>query len=376
MAHSSYKLLDDCKLRVGGLTLTPWPAFKVEGSNSELPIIISEILDSTNTLALLWRAKIPEELRACLRRFPVDSLPALLHVAQLDPDKFLDWADWCPALLAATSPFKADPDTWDYVDVFHAFQNGWRAALELAGINPKRSNLNILKKVPAYAATHVNISTIARLLQCRTKERLMRHLSLIDDEVLDTLLLDGKFLDSHLLGLRALDDFPAHFETIRELCEGIVTLRSNLQLYPTWPYRGVKVSYGRLNRCYERLCLRQRLGHRAHRISFPGPPVEKVVSKAINIQPLTSLSSLMAESDEMKNCIQTYAVNIVGGNHYAYKLLYPERATVLICREPGGWQLREVRTMNNGRPDGKTLSILNTWLGRDQMENSNDDFPF
>jgi hypothetical protein len=376
MAHSSYKLLDDCKLRVGALTLTPWPDFKVEGTDSELPIILSEVLDSTNTLALLWRAKIPGDLHKCLRRFPVESLPAMLHVAQLNPAKFLDWADWCPALLGAASPFRTHPKAWEFVDVFHAFQNGWRAALELAGINPTRANLNILKKVPAYTATHANISTISQLLKSRTKERLMRHLSLIDDEVIDTLRLDEKFLDTQLLSLRSLDCFPAHFETVRELCEGIETLRDCMRLYPTWPYKGVKMSYSLLNISYERLCLRHRLGHHCHLISFAEPPVEKLFSATIKIQPLTSVASLMSESDEMKNCIQTYSTDIMSGDHYAYKLLHPERATILIIRERGKWKLKEARTMNNGRPDWKTLSLLNIWLGRDEMEQPGNDFPF
>jgi hypothetical protein len=373
-----YTLLNENRLRVGKTTLSPWPEFSVSGGDSELPILLHELLLSDDPFVMLWRAKIPDPLLSALLSFPAESLPELLYVSQLDPQKFVDWATWCPALLIASSPFRNNPEasTWDFIDIFHAFQDGWRAALEIAGIEPTRSNLRILQKIPAHAATGININTVAKVLHDRKKLKLMRHLSLIDDDIIERLTLPGDILDFGLLALDTQHPFHAEYETLNELYEGICYLRRQLKLYPIWPYKGVNVSYKRLNYIHQKLALRLSLGSDAAALHLGIPPIAPITTSKFSLQALTTVGELMNESKVMSNCIQTFAGCILGRTHYAYKLLFPERATILINRKKDFWKLQEARTINNGHISADSMLKLKIWLDQNDDEETQNDYPF
>lgn len=104
------QLLSSTAVRVGHVTLSPWPTFKVEGSCENLPSLLFELLLSSNPTAMLWSAKVPNELRQIMLSFPESQMPEMFRLSQIWPDKFIDWSIWCPALI--TLLIQTKPMRW------------------------------------------------------------------------------------------------------------------------------------------------------------------------------------------------------------------------------------------------------------------------
>lgn len=65
----------------------------------------------------------------------------------------------------------------------------------------------------------------------------------------------------------------------------------------------------------------------------------------------------------MSNCIATFLVQIIEGRCHAYRLLKPERATVLLDQRLGRWSIAEAMIKGNQRQvRSKTWSLLNEWI--------------
>lgn len=78
-------------------------------------------------------------------------------------------------------------------------------------------------------------------------------------------------------------------------------------------------------------------------LHFPPPPF----LTPHNIIPLQSARSLVAEGIEMNHCIADYAACIAEGTAYAFKVIGPQRATLLVERDLEGWQFKELRARFN-----------------------------
>jgi len=79
----------------------------------------------------------------------------------------------------------------------------------------------------------------------------------------------------------------------------------------------------------------------------------------------------------MSNCIMTYAHSIIEGKHYAYRMLHPERATILLRRNPGDWYPVEIRCHENGYASAEAIDLVHRWAGAEHKgKEVADDFPF
>lgn len=98
---------------------------------------------------------------------------------------------------------------------------------------------------------------------------------------------------------------------------------------------------------------------------FPSPPIPGTDS----IVPITSAADLKLEGKEMGHCIASYATSIKKGAAYAYRVLAPERATLLLSRGADGrWQRSEFRRRFNARPGKIAASLVTEWLLMNQKE--------
>ena len=78
----------------------------------------------------------------------------------------------------------------------------------------------------------------------------------------------------------------------------------------------------------------------------------------------------------MENCLSVYTRHVLEGTHYAYRLTKPERCTVLLIRRNNDWYPIEIRTAKNGYAKADTVHKINTWLGTENGEEDNNDYPF
>lgn len=82
-----------------------------------------------------------------------------------------------------------------------------------------------------------------------------------------------------------------------------------------------------------------------------------------NIVPISTISGLLAEGKEMRNCVASYIHKIKNGEIYIYKVLSPERATMSISqRFDGSWYYVELKLKRNKAVSWKTQTEVNAWL--------------
>lgn len=79
----------------------------------------------------------------------------------------------------------------------------------------------------------------------------------------------------------------------------------------------------------------------------------------------------------MGNCVMTYAKPILSGTHYAYKILSPERATILLVKREEDWYPVEIRTHKNVPASSEVVDLVHAWAGTVPTgKEVFDDYPF
>jgi len=376
--NTKSEYLSDASIRVENLTLRPWPDFTVLGDHAEVANrIVTELLESEDTFALLWRGKIPEQVLQMIRKYPRCLWRDLLEVSQLHPDYFVQWSQHCPALIAFMAVHDAERQTDRDLDRIRAFYHGRNERFKVLNLPPTREVYQILAKVAIEDCHPIQLEQLHAAVQDKARRRLLRHLDTITTETLDTLQLPIEYLDTNLLNLRINDLTPPLDLSVAGLVEEIAHYRQVTRKLPYWPFHGQKISLRKLVQTKESLELRLALGEDCKRKRLPKPPLPAIKSSKVEIQALTSVRALWSEGDEMGNCVMTYAKPILSGVHYAYKMLSPQRATILLAKRKEDWYPVEVRTYKNEYAGSRAVDLVHAWAGTIPTgKEVSDEFPF
>ncbi len=100
-------------------------------------------------------------------------------------------------------------------------------------------------------------------------------------------------------------------------------------------------------------------------IPFPAVPIPGVE----DIQPIASAAALVDEARAMKHCVLSYAERVAAGDRYLYRVMHPERATVLIGYRGTTWHLDELSGFDNQPVSSATEELVELWLRRAQAPN-------
>ena len=57
-----------------------------------------------------------------------------------------------------------------------------------------------------------------------------------------------------------------------------------------------------------------------------------------------------------------YARDIARGELYAYRMLQPERLTIMLRRTRRGWDISEVKGPQNREPGAESIKLIREWL--------------
>lgn len=91
---------------------------------------------------------------------------------------------------------------------------------------------------------------------------------------------------------------------------------------------------------------------------FPPPPIPGTDA----IIPVRTAMELHMEGREMHHCVFCHLPEIQAGEAYVYKVLAPERATLMIARSRrGGYQIEEIRLACNAEPSQGTVKVVERW---------------
>jgi hypothetical protein len=103
---------------------------------------------------------------------------------------------------------------------------------------------------------------------------------------------------------------------------------------------------------------------------FPHPPL----AGGPSIEPLVTLSDLLVELEKMNNFSPHYAWDIAKGWHYFFRILEPERATIMISRSDL-WRVRQILGEGNSQVSAKTWAAAERWLRDAQSRAGAEEFP-
>lgn len=364
------QLLPNGILQIEYENYQPWPCFRPLSSAYLGGLwrahFLSEVLCVDDLNCAAWREPIPAEILRTLRRFP-ECHCELIEMAQAMPENYLRLVNWNPAmtLIAATywyfRPSRRVPATDDRMTTWENLDPS-----ELLNYTRFPTSKSFLRALSKFPIEHSYLHRIERLRDAWAipdKRRLLQHLPVITGENIWLLSCYPPILDPAIHQLAA--QVPRHQEfSILEIVSDLAN-RRELVCLDHWPYRNQIISWEQLLDAYNRFlrktnCLPETL---------PEPPKEGIEDETVHIVPLKSRTALRDEAKEMCNCVEQYSPCICKRKRYAYKLLKPERATVLIKRQFRHWIIEEAMSKGNEREViPTTMTLLCRWV-RDRAGN-------
>jgi hypothetical protein len=108
----------------------------------------------------------------------------------------------------------------------------------------------------------------------------------------------------------------------------------------------------------------RRMAATVEKTPFPPPPLPGTKE----IVPITSIMALRAEGKEQYNCVGSYGWRILQGNAYFYRVMKPQRSTLLIIRlADGNWYRSEFKGTNNVAVGRATIRVVDAWLAAQRV---------
>ncbi len=90
---------------------------------------------------------------------------------------------------------------------------------------------------------------------------------------------------------------------------------------------------------------------------FPEPPIPGTSG----IIPIKKVSELFLEGKEMRHCISIHSNDIYSGKRYAYRVLTPQRGTLMLYKRIDYWCIQEFRLDQNKSPSEESWSYVRKW---------------
>ncbi len=91
---------------------------------------------------------------------------------------------------------------------------------------------------------------------------------------------------------------------------------------------------------------------------FPPAPLPGIE----DIQPIKTTSALLEEARDMNHCVFSYLDRVAEGDAYLYRVMNPERATLLIGYRGTAWHMEEIAGIANRKISSETESRVESWL--------------
>lgn len=358
------RLLENGVLQMEYENYQPWPDFRPIGSNRLGGLwrahFLEEILCSDDLGCASWRTTIPADILRALRRFP-ECHCELIEMAQAVPEYFIRQAELNPALtlLAATywqfrglgrvPDIEERTTLWENLDADQL--------LNYARFPASKSFLRNLGKIPVEHLYLYRIESLRNLWDTPEKRCLLHHLPIISGENLWLLSCFPPIIDPAIHRLAGRE--PKHEEfSILEIISDLSNRRELVCMDP-WPYRNRIHSWAQLLATYNRFLKKTNCIVEV----FPPPPIGEYEDEKMHIVPLKSRTALNQEGKAMLNCIEGFSSECSRLKHYAYRLIRPERATVLIKRQYRHWIIEEAMIRANDRQvHPATMKLLCRWV--------------
>lgn len=323
--------------------------------------------------------KLLQQLEHAIQRYaPEHRVPVAAFLASDPRPEAFELVESSPALgllLAYSGHFRPDlADAW-----YEARQMVMHPRTDILGwleLPQSKSAVRIVNNLDVNRMSLERCKRLGGLLRLEATAKRLRHLPSICNGVIDILasrdlreivsfaLLeelchrpDDAEIADQLICVKQLA--PLHNVTIRTFrsCAAVLESAAALQLMecalvPNWlPDHG--------------------------RMEFPEPPIAVprfTQPSGIHIEPIRTPRDLYREAEEQHNCVYDSLNDIASGLAAVYRVLSPERATVMLVQNGNGdWIVSEFRAARNRSVRKDTIWAVGAYLSRRQVCGLDDD---
>jgi hypothetical protein len=344
--------LSDGSIRVGDVVHRPWPLLTVLPQRSRA--LHQEIIHAyPGSPYFEFANRIPHYIRNVVRALP-NYQWSLLELAAAEPKRgyrlLRDYPALAVLIVRRYTPMPHG-DRTEYLRSKLALP--WEELLREMSLPTRPRTLRILGKLPPEHC----FTPVVDQLQCVLRTpghpwlHVVPHLPKISRDSVALLATDPKYLNPHLLRASVESDFDSTpvYSTLLSVRQLLAEVRRNEE----WLYRGVtyemlRQAEGRLHdKVYVDLTL-----------PFPEPPIP---GQPGCIEPIREYAALVDEGEEQHHCASTLVGEIVRGELYAYRILRPTRATLVLQRGED-WLLHDLRGANNAEVPAATHDAIRAWM--------------
>lgn len=364
-------LLNETNILIDDERYFAWPDFDHRGVQKLRglwnPKHLKWLLTENDLFCHAWRKPIPADILHQLRRYP-DYHSELIELAQLDPARFVQLSECNPALTIIVASYWAFRPPWkmpsrrqrdSYRHKLLALKH--REILSELCLPAENKLTRVVRKIPARYGYISHLKNTLVVYQDQEKRRFLSHLNALTPGIIKLMQHPGLPLDMPLLELCAKEPTRDVFY-LPDVVNSIITAREMSCLKPTWPYKGMIRSWESLLRAEWSNALHCGL----QSLQFPPPPVPvDILADPLEMAPLFTPQLVIEEAEEMGNCCALYIQAIHSGESYLYRVKQPERATLLLRRDPSSWewQIEDIGLRQNiGEASARTENLIYNWI--------------
>jgi hypothetical protein len=350
------------KSKLNPSPVTPWPdischdlSLHTEAASSYNPDWINELFDNQTEQSKRFLEPVPKDILEMVMRFPCCRLPLLAYAGR-NQDKFVRLGFQSPALL-----FSLAFNYWTSNKRVLIGKNNQRTLWSELRYPGNRSFARQMARLPFHKIRPNTVPTLAtRWRHSSLFRRMFRHVSYMNDQVIDCLL--GLHEDRlHPWVLSVAENFEG--QPFRVGATVNLLYINWRQLHPLkQPNFGNIRDFRTLERAYWRTehTLRDSdfFFSEDYQHAFPPPPVPG----SDLIIPMTHPEHLGKEAESKKNCLKRYVVPIYSKRAYAYRCPSRDLSILLEKDASGRWRLAAVERGQNTTASADDLTFVRAWL--------------
>jgi hypothetical protein len=298
--------------------------------------------------------RIPDYIRKAVRAVP-NFQWSLLELAAADPKPGYRLLRDYPALAAIIVRRYAPAHHGDRTEYLRSkLTLRWPDLLRAMGLPVRPRTLRILGMLPREHCFTQVVDQLQRVLQKpgRPWIHVVPHLERITRDSVSLLATDPKYINPHLLRASVDSDFDS--TPVYSTLASVRSLLSELNRDEQWPYRGatfelLKIAEGRL--------------HDQVYVDFTLPfPDQPIPDSPGFIEAIRDYGALADEGVKQEHCLATLVGEMVRGEYYAWRILAPTRATLVLQRSSDTWQIHDLRGAKNADVPTETRDAVDQWL--------------
>ena len=312
---------------------------------------------------LQWYNTIPLHIRPAVAQYPNRQWHMLSFILRCG-DAAYDLAQSNPALaytLASNWLFHTPPVRQPLRSARALLKPGKKQKDILRWLHfpATKSVRKIFRKIRVKSLNIQMLQSLQQIIQDNDCAKIFSHLPIINRTVIGVLadteirdIVTHNFLCE--IAQQQKDEDIGDLYVLRDVVEANTMLRDG---------RPIRINrIVDLNNVHDEMIEELNRGEYTYKISnkpFPKPPIMGNET----ITPITSAEELRQEGKEQNNCAFSYLARIYKGQSYIYKVLKPERATLSIEKQRGGyWMIGQLLKERNKPVSKATYRIVEDWL--------------